>query len=191
MRAVPGIDRVEQRYAQIVDEAEALEGFRQLEAAREPEPRALIGGQAVEPPPVESDAAAVVVQYAGQAVDERAFAGAVGSDQAEPLAGFHSKIDAFERDEAAKALAEPAHFEDRFGHQRILARQRVCTSPTMPLGAMTTKPMSRTPTISRLRAEEIVTVANCWIVPSSTAPMIGPIQLVMPPIIGIATLLTA
>src|SRR5215472_15211690 len=124
MRAVPGIDRVEQRYAQIVDEAEALERFRQLEAAREPEPRALIGGQAVQPPPVEGDAAAVVVQYTGKAVDERAFAGAVGADQAEPLSGLDSEVDAFERDEAAKAFAEPAHFEDRFGHQRILVRQR-------------------------------------------------------------------
>src|SRR5215467_9901453 len=108
MRAVPGIDRVEQRYAQIVDEAEALERFRQLEAAREPEPRAPIGGQAVEPSPVEGDAATVVVQYTRQAVDERAFAGAVGSDQAKPLSGLDSEVDAFERDEAAKALAEPA-----------------------------------------------------------------------------------
>ena len=61
----------------------------------------------------------------------------------------------------------------------------------MPLGAMITKTISRTPTINRLSAEEIVTVASCWIVPSNIAPITGPIQLVMPPITGIATLLTA
>jgi len=61
----------------------------------------------------------------------------------------------------------------------------------IPFGAMMTKRISNTPTISRFRAEEIVTVASCWIVPRMTAPMIGPTQLVIPPITGIATLLTA
>ena len=61
----------------------------------------------------------------------------------------------------------------------------------MPFGAITTKKISSSPTISRLSADEIVTVASCWIVPSRTAPMIGPTQLVMPPTTGIATLLTA
>jgi hypothetical protein len=61
----------------------------------------------------------------------------------------------------------------------------------MPLGAIITNAISKRPTIRRLRAEEIVTVASCWMVPSRMAPMIGPTQLVMPPITGIATLLTA
>src|SRR2546430_8051848 len=54
---------------------------------------------------------------------------------------------------------------------------------TCALPILTTKRISSTPTIRRLSAEEIVTVANCWMVPSSTAPMIGPTQLVIPPII--------
>ena len=37
----------------------------------------------------------------------------------------------------------------------------------------------------------MVTVASCWIVPNRIEPITGPIQLVMPPITGIATLLTA
>ena len=61
----------------------------------------------------------------------------------------------------------------------------------MPLGAMITKAISNRPTISRFNAEEMVTVASCWIVPSRIAPITGPTQLVMPPINGIATLLTA
>ena len=61
----------------------------------------------------------------------------------------------------------------------------------MPFGAMMTKATSSTPTISRLTAEEMVTVATCCSVPSSIAPTSGPIQLVVPPIIGMAIELTA
>src|ERR1700736_2517065 len=160
-RAVPGIDRVEERDAQIVEEAEAAERPGELKATRQPEPRALVRGQAVDPASVKEDAAAVVVQRAAQAVDERALPRAVGSDEPEPLAGLDRNVDAFERHEPAKALAEPTDFEDPLGHQLSRARRRLCTSPTMPLGAMTTKRISSTPTIKRLSAEEIVTVASC------------------------------
>src|SRR5713101_9759829 len=190
-RAVPGIDRIEERNAEIVEKIQAAERFGQLKAAGQPQPGALVGRHAVEPAAVEHDAAAVVVQCAGEAVDQRALARAVGPDQTEPLAGLDRDVDVFERHKTAKAFAQPGDFEDWRGHQRIPARQQACTSPTIPLGAMTTKTISRTPTISRFSAEEIVTVASCWMVPSSTAPTIGPIQLVMPPISGIATLLTA
>src|SRR3984893_11855590 len=190
-RPVPGIDRIEERNAEIVDKVQAAERLRQLKAAGEPQPGALVGRHAVDAPPVEHDAAAVVVQCAGEAIDEGALARAVGPDEPQPLAGLDSDVDVFERHKTAKAFAEPADFEDWRGHQRILARQRACTSPTMPLGAIITNTIKRTPTISRFSADEIVTVASCWMVPSSTAPTIGPTQLVMPPIIGIATLLPA
>ena len=45
---------------------------------------------------------------------------------------------------------------------------------------MITKVTSRTPTISTLTDDEIVTVASCCTVPSSTAPISGPIQLPRP-----------
>ena len=61
----------------------------------------------------------------------------------------------------------------------------------MPLGATMTKPTSSRPTISRLTADEMVTVATCCSVPSSSAPTSGPTQLVVPPIIGMAMELTA
>ena len=61
----------------------------------------------------------------------------------------------------------------------------------MPFGATITKTTSSSPTISRLTADEIVTVATCCSVPSRMAPISGPIQLVVPPIIGIAIELTA
>ena len=44
----------------------------------------------------------------------------------------------------------------------------------MPLGAMMTKATSSRPTISRLTAEEIVTVAICCSEPSRIAPISGP-----------------
>ena len=61
----------------------------------------------------------------------------------------------------------------------------------MPFGAMITKPTSSKPTISRLTADEIVTVAICWSEPSRIAPISGPTQLVVPPISGMAMELTA
>src|SRR5262249_37496867 len=151
---------------QIVDKVEAAERFRQLKAAREPSPRAPVGRHAVDLLAVEQNIAAVVMQCPGKAVDERALAGAVGPDQAKPFAGSDGHVDMVARDKAAKALAEPRDFEDRRRHRRNLARIQPCTSPTMPLGAITTNTISSTPTISRFSADEIVTVASCWIVPS-------------------------
>src|SRR5580704_8571142 len=147
--------------------------------------------QSVERLAVEDHGAGLVVQGAAEAIDQGRLARAVGADQPQPLAARDRQIDAVERDKAAKALAEARDFEQRLRHHASLFRRHDCTSPTMPLGAMMTNRISNTPTISRFKAEEIVTVANCWIVPSRIEPITGPIQLVMPPITGIATLLTA
>ncbi len=65
------------------------------------------------------------------------------------------------------------------------------TRPRMPSGARTTKATSTTPTMNRFISEEMVTVASCWALPRRTAPMTGPIQLVVPPIIGMARAFTA
>src|SRR5947207_522829 len=207
--AVPRVDREQQRHPDVVGQVQRVKRLRQLEAAGETEPGALMRDQAVERMPVEDDAAGLVAQGAAEAIDQGALAGTVRANQAEPLAGRDAQIDAFQRDETAEALADSADSEDRpirnagvthaaawrciaaSSTARTRARRRACTSPTMPFGATMTKPISKRPTISRFSAEEIVTVANCWIVPSRIAPMIGPTQLVMPPITGIATLLTA
>ena len=61
----------------------------------------------------------------------------------------------------------------------------------MPFGATMTKPISIRPTMSRLPTEEMVTVATCCSVPSRMAPISGPTQLVVPPIIGMAIEFTA
>ena len=61
----------------------------------------------------------------------------------------------------------------------------------MPFGASVTKSTSSTPTMSRFQADETVTCTSCCTLPSSTAPMSGPIQLIMPPMSGMAMLFTA
>ena len=61
----------------------------------------------------------------------------------------------------------------------------------MPFGATMTKPISSRPTMSRLTTEEMVTVATCCSVPSRMAPISGPTQDVVPPIIGMAIEFTA
>src|SRR5690606_30388099 len=122
---------------------------------------------------------------------ERALARAVRSDQAKPFAGPHLEVDAVERHKAAEALADLRNVKKRTGHQRTFLRpNQFWNRPTMPLGARITKPISTRPTIRRFTAEEIVTVATCWIVPSRIAPITGPSQVVVPPIIGIAMALT-
>src|SRR5207244_6629921 len=95
---VPGIDRIEERDAEIVDEVQAAERLWQLKAAGEAEPHALIGRHPIDPASVECDAAAVVMQCAGEAVDEGALTRAIGPDQPEPLAGLDSDVDVLERD---------------------------------------------------------------------------------------------
>src|ERR1039458_1710160 len=180
---------VEQRNAQVVGEVHAVERPRQLEAARQSAMRALMGGQTIDHTAVEIDGAGFVLHRAADAIDQRALAGAVRPDQPEPLARLHLEIDAIERDEAAETFADVVDVQQRA--HGPLRRKRSCTSPTRPLGAMMTKATSSRPTISRFTAEEMVTVAICCSEPSRMVPTSGPIQLVVPPIIGMAIELTA
>jgi hypothetical protein len=59
---------------------------------------------------IEQDPASFVAQGAAEAIDQRALAGAVWADQAQPLAASDYQIDALERNEAAEALADAADF---------------------------------------------------------------------------------
>src|SRR5262249_37060617 len=185
---VGGID---QRNAQVVGEREAGERARELEAARHAEPRALVRRHAVDVDAVEGDDAGLVVQRAAQAVDERALARAVGTDQPESLARLDRQAHGGEREEPAEALAQVVDEKERRHGGHFLRSNSGRTKPTRPFGAMITKPTSSRPTMSRLTAEEIVTVTHCCKVPISTAPTSGPTQVVVPPITGMAMLLTA
>src|SRR5262245_29989471 len=182
---------IEERYAHIVGHREAHEWPWQLEAARQPQVRAPVGRQTVENLAREPHRARLVVERAAHAVDERTLARPVGADEPEALAGRHVEVDALERHEAAEALGEPPHLEQRRGHGLPRVRCQSRMRPMMPLGAMTTNTTSSSPTSRRLTAEEMVTVAICCMEPSRIAPISGPAQLVVPPIIGMAIELTA
>ncbi len=186
----PGVDRIEHRHAQIVGHRQGRERARQLEAARHAAAGALVREHAVDRLAVEPHAAGLVVERPADAIDQGRLARSVGSDQADTLAGIDGEIDAVEGNESAEALAHTLHLEQRH-YFALLLRSQSCTSPTMPFGAMITKPTSSRPTIRRLTADEMVTVASCCSVPSRIAPTSGPTQLVVPPIIGIAIELTA
>src|SRR5579885_1091106 len=183
------VHRIEQRDAQVLRHRHAAERPRKLEAAGDTQPGALIGREPIERLAVERHGAGLVAQHAGDAVDERAFARAIGADEAQALSAPHLEIDAVERDEAAEALAEPADLEQRVAHARL--RRRTSQRPRMPFGATTTKNTNSAPTINRLSADEMVTVAHCWIVPSSSAPITGPSHIDVPPISGMAMAFTA
>src|SRR5689334_11410314 len=184
---MPGarVHGVEDRYAQVLGQGQAAERPRQLEAAGEPKPRALVRGHPVHRRAVEAHATLLVVQGAADAVHQGRLAGAVRSDQAEPFARLDLEADVLQRGEAAETLAEALDVEERA--HRLLRWNR----PTMPCGASTTKPTSRRPVISTLTAEDMVTLTYCWSPPTRTAPTTGPIQLDVPPINGMAMALTA
>src|SRR6185369_4805963 len=105
---MPGarVHGVEDRYAQVLGQGQAAERPRQLEAAGEPKPRALVRGHPVHRRAVEAYAALLVVQGAADAVHQGRLAGAIGADQAEPLALLDLEIDVLQRHEPAEALAD-------------------------------------------------------------------------------------
>src|SRR5712691_9581971 len=189
--AIARARRVVERNAEIVEHRHAAEGFGYLEAARKAEARAPVRGMPADVLTLEPNAAFLVRQRPGDAVDERALARAVRADETDALARTHQEVDLFERCEAPEALRDAANLEQRLGHQCPFRRRHASTHPMMPFGASVTKSTSSAPTMRRFQADETVTCTSCCTVPRRTAPISGPIQLIMPPISGMAMLLTA
>src|SRR5204863_427337 len=121
----------------------------------------------------------LVAQEARDAVDEGGLARAVGTDQAEALARGDFQAHVGQGREAAEVLRDAAYLEEALSHR--------LKNPRMPSGASTTNSTSSTPTTSTLISLEMVTVTICWMVTSSSAPITGPSQCVVPPIIGAAS----
>src|ERR1041384_3984576 len=110
-----------------------------------------------------------MAQRAAHAVDERALAGAIGSNETHALPLGNCQFDRLQGHETAKSFAQPRHLEQCIGcHTQDLpakgrrSRSRAsCSRPRIPLGAMMTNATSIRPTISKLSAEDMVTVATC------------------------------
>ena len=66
----------------------------------------------------EPDQAGVGAVDAGDDVEQRGLARAVGTDEAQDLAALDREIDPVERGDAAELFGEPAHFEESRIHGR-------------------------------------------------------------------------
>src|SRR5207247_9047079 len=130
----------------------AGEGLGNLEAARETPADAPVRGMPADVLALEADAAFLVLERPGDAIDERALARAVRPDETDALAGPHEEIDAVERGKAAEPLGHTAYFEQRFRHHRPFRRRQASTQPMMPFGASVTKSTSSPPTMSSSQA---------------------------------------
>src|SRR6267143_3094523 len=188
-RLVPGIGGVQrsavrdvfERHDKVLQHRHALERARDLDAACDTAARALVGRQARDLGAVEHDRARFVSQCARDTVDQGRFARSVRPDQAEALAGGDLQADLAQRGEAPEMLRHASYLEERWNHFSFLSR------PSTPSGAATTNTTSSTPTTSTLISFEIVTVTTCWTEPSRIAPITGPSQCEVPPIIGMAS----
>src|ERR1700678_4135598 len=173
---------------QILDDRHASKRARDLEAARDPAPCAHVRRQPRDVLSTEDDSRGLGAEGAGNAVDQRGLAGAVGTDQAEAFARLDIDADIVERGETAEALGQPFDPQQwKFGNGRgrhVLpsARRLLRNSPMMPSGAATTNSTSMTPSTSTFTSEEMVTARSCCVTPSATAPITGPIQCEVPPI---------
>src|SRR5712664_2559243 len=188
-RLAPGIGGVQraamrdvfERHDEVFQHRHALERTRDLEAACDAAARALVGGQARDLGAVEHDRARFVSQCARDTVDQGRFARSVRPDQTEALAGRDLQADLAQRGEAPEMLRHASYLEERLSHFSFLSR------PSTPSGAATTNTTSSTPTTSTLISLEIVTVTICCTEPRRTAPITGPSQCEVPPIIGMAS----
>src|SRR5580765_972372 len=171
-------------HEQVLEHRHAVEGPRDLEAARDAFAGALVGGEPGDFLALELDRAAVVAQRTRNAVDQRGLARAVGPDQTEALTRGDGDAHLRQRGEAAEVLGHALHPEERRAH-RFLTNFR--NRPSTPSGANTTNSTSSTPITSTLISLEMVTVTICWIEARSSAPITGPSQWTVPPIIGMAS----
>jgi hypothetical protein len=118
----------------------AGEGACHLEGARDADARATLGRQPVHRLVVEPDLARRRRVEAGDAVEQRRLARAVGADQADDLAALHAEGHVVVGHQAAEALGhvadvEQAHRASAFAARR--ARQDAassCAQPISPLG---------------------------------------------------------
>src|SRR4029077_5816177 len=108
---------VGQRDEQVLEHRHAVKRSRNLEAAGDAAPRALVGGQPGYFFSLEDDLAGFVAQQPRDAVDQRGLARAVRADQAEALAGGDVDAHPGQRGEAAEVLRHAAYLEEGFSHR--------------------------------------------------------------------------
>jgi hypothetical protein len=96
--------------------AQPLERFYELEGAADAGVADAIGPQPRDHLAVETDGAGVGRKCAGDHVEDRGLARAVGTDQGVDGAGRHGEADVVHRPQAAEALAQPVDLQARAAH---------------------------------------------------------------------------
>jgi hypothetical protein len=112
----------------VLEDRERREDAEVLEAARDPDPGQLAGRQPQEVPAVERHGATARLVHARQRVEQRALAGAVGTDHREQLAAGDVEADAGERGHRTEAQGEIAHRQQGLGHQAVTS-WATCSCP--------------------------------------------------------------
>src|SRR5690606_25839443 len=134
---------------------------------------------------VEDDRAGVGTDQPRELVEDGRLAGAVGADQADDLAGRHVEGNVIGGHQAAEALAQSAHREQR-AHLRPPRRRNSASSPR---GCQITIAISTAPNTScesPAAVEENSMFESSSIGMIRTAPISGPATAPMPPMIVIS-----
>ena len=97
----------------VVLDRERRKRTHQLEGAADAAPADDVGPEPVDALAGEMDRAVVGREHAGDDVEQRGLAGAIGTDDREDSALRHAEADIVDREQAAEALAQPGDLEQR------------------------------------------------------------------------------
>src|SRR5712691_2300763 len=127
-------------HQQVLERGQLGEDARHLERAAHALHRDLPRFQSVDALAPEEDAAGVAPLEAGDAVEERRLAGAVGTDEAVDPAGLEAQRDAVDRGDAAEALLDAVDLERRRHRPQTVrgSRYLICRIPRTPRGMSST-----------------------------------------------------
>jgi hypothetical protein len=123
---------------QVVQHRQALEQAGDLERSHQAAPRTLVGAERGDVLARQQHTSAIAAQLTGQLRHQRGLAGAIGADQRVDAAGLHLQVDLVGDHQAAEALGQALHVEQR-RHRGLHNRSRPAfTAPARPWRANST-----------------------------------------------------
>ena len=125
------------------ERCQRVEQLRDLKSAHQSTARSLMRRQRRDVFAFEVDAAARRGQHAGQQIDERGLAGAVGSDQRMPCAAGELERNVLRRGNSAEVLVQRMRRQDDVAHRRATTRCRSFATRSRPasISATRTRPI--------------------------------------------------
>src|SRR5262249_12958084 len=144
-----GVPRPGRDHEEVLERGQLREHANDLEGAPDATARDLIGLQVVQPRAVQNHVARVEPLHAGDAVEERRLARAVGADEPVDAAALECQRHAVDRADATEVLVDVDHLERGAGGQIVLgSRYLSCSSPSTPRGMASTTAMMIAPNSS-------------------------------------------